>query len=413
MPVTLIANVRIFDGVSVISQCGHVLIESGKIQEISDQTPSSASEYTVIDGSGCTLIPGLIDAHVHVFQDLTFLQTAMQYGVTTVLDMHNESEWFQKMKSVANGRNDVADLHSAGLAATVKHGWPSAILRLTAAEDPGLETRISGWPNITDEKIADEYVATNKRSGASFIKLMQEDGCALNLPFPARPIPTPSLEIQKAIVEAAHRNDMLAVAHALTNHSVLEVLNAGVDGITHSSLEPINSSIIEAFQKTNAFVIPTLAVHASGSGEDSHTRERFAADLVDTAQKEHFLGCLHIMLPGFSIHNAYEQVRSLKSAGVDILCGTDSSEHLAGTRAGASVHHELWLYVNRCGFTPIEALASATSKIEERFKLRDRGRIEIGRQADLVLVKGDPTECIDALDEIIGVWRNGERVVTA
>jgi imidazolonepropionase-like amidohydrolase len=75
------------------------------------------------------------------------------------------------------------------------------------------------------------------------------------------------------------------------------------------------------------------------------------------------------------------------------------------------VLHELWLYVNRCGFTPTEALASATSKIAERFKLKDRGIIEIGRQADLVLVKGDPTESIDALNEIVGVWRNGERVV--
>jgi imidazolonepropionase-like amidohydrolase len=93
--------------------------------------------------------------------------------------------------------------------------------------------------------------------------------------------------------------------------------------------------------------------------------------------------------------------------------GTDSSEHLVGTRAGASVLHELWLYVNRCGFTPTEALASATSKIAERFKLKDRGMIQVGRRADLVLVKGNPTESIDSLYDIVGVWRNGERVVWA
>jgi imidazolonepropionase-like amidohydrolase len=77
------------------------------------------------------------------------------------------------------------------------------------------------------------------------------------------------------------------------------------------------------------------------------------------------------------------------------------------------VLHELWLYVNRCGFTPTEALASATSKIAERFKLKDRGMIQVGRRADLVLVKGNPTESIDSLYDIVGVWRNGERVVWA
>lgn len=148
---------------------------------------------------------------------------------------------------------------------------------------------------------------------------MQEDGCALSLPFPTRPIPTPPLEAQKAVVDAAHRNDMLAVAHALTNDSVLQMLNAGVDGITHSSLEPINESIINAFKDTKAFIIPTFAVHASGSGEDKHTRERLAADLADTREREHFLACLHIMQAGFSIQNAYAQITSLKKAGVDIL----------------------------------------------------------------------------------------------
>ena len=96
----------------------------------------TAPGWTIVDGSDSTLIPGLIDAHVHVYQDLNFIETAIQYGVTTVLDMHNESEWFKRMKLIADEKNDVADIQSAGLAATVKNGWPSAILRMTAAADP-------------------------------------------------------------------------------------------------------------------------------------------------------------------------------------------------------------------------------------------------------------------------------------
>lgn len=79
-------------------------------------------------------------------------------------------------------------------------------------------------------------------------------------------------------------------------------------------------------------------------------------------------------------------------------------------RAGASVHQVFWLYVNRCRFTPLEALRSATSKIGDRFGFSDRGRIEPGRLADLVLVSGNPVESIDALSDIKGVWRNGEKL---
>jgi imidazolonepropionase-like amidohydrolase len=77
MPATLITNVRIFDGVSVISDCGHVLIGSGKIQRISEHPLPSAPEWNIVDGSDSTLIPGLTDAHVHVYQDLTFMRFNM------------------------------------------------------------------------------------------------------------------------------------------------------------------------------------------------------------------------------------------------------------------------------------------------------------------------------------------------
>ena len=92
--------------------------------------------------------------------------------------------------------------------------------------------------------------------------------------------------------------------------------------------------------------------------------------------------------------------------------GTDTAADLVGTRGGASVHQELWMYVHRCGFTPLEALISATSKTVDRFGLSDRGKIETGRLADVVLVKGDPTQNIEALSGIKGVWRNGESLNT-
>lgn len=142
MPATLISNARIFDGVSVVSERGHILIESGRIKRVSTNEPLSAPpDCSIVDGSDCTLLPGLIDAHVHVYQDVDFLETAIQYGVTTVLDMHNDPGWFEEMKAIANQRNDLADVKSACFAATIRNGWPSAIVKLTS-EDPNVRTNI-------------------------------------------------------------------------------------------------------------------------------------------------------------------------------------------------------------------------------------------------------------------------------
>ncbi|KAJ5573931.1 uncharacterized protein N7459_008358 [Penicillium hispanicum] len=409
MATTLISNARIFDGASVISQSGHVLIQAGRIKQISLGEPlTPPADAVVVDAAGCTLLPGLIDAHVHVFREVSLLETAIEYGVTTMLDMHNEPHWFQEISAITRARNDVSDVKSACFGATITNGWPEAIVRLTT-NDPNIDDRISKWPKLIDQASVEEYLANNRAAGASFVKLMQEDGHTIDLPFPTRPVPTPSLDLQKLVVETAHKNGMLAVAHALTNHSTLRVLEAGVDGLAHASIEPINDLLIQAFKKNNAFVIPTLVINSSCSGEEQETREKFAKELHD-ADKEHLLGCLHITRDEFSIKSSFEQVATLKEAGIDVICGTDTAADLVGTRGGASVHQELWMYVNRCRFTPLEALISATSKTADRFGFSDRGKVQEGRLADLLLVAGDPTQSIDALSDIKGVWRNGERL---
>jgi imidazolonepropionase-like amidohydrolase len=70
------------------------------------------------------------------------------------------------------------------------------------------------------------------------------------------------------------------------------------------------------------------------------------------------------------------------------------------------------MYIERCGFTPIEALRSATSVSAKRFKfLSDRGRIAEGLRADLLLVKGDPSTNIEDLCNVVGVWKAGQVAV--
>lgn len=115
--------------------------------------------------------------------------------------------------------------------------------------------------------------------------------------------------------------------------------------------------------------------------------------------------------PQGSLEKAFQSVRALRSAGVDILAGSDVSEPipiLGGLAHGASLHHELQLLV-AAGLTPVQALQAATSVPAARFRLADRGRIRPGMRADLVLVDGDPTTEISDTLSTRAVWRRGVR----
>lgn len=134
-----------------------------------------------------------------------------------------------------------------------------------------------------------------------------------------RPLPTPSPSIQAALVDAAHEEGMLVVAHATNFEDTLLVLNSGVDGMMHACSEvPPNGELLDAFRKINAFLVPTLVILASCTGEEQESRERFAQRLEPT-EKELMCSCMKVMISGPTIENAYQQVRELKAAGLDIV----------------------------------------------------------------------------------------------
>ena len=147
---------------------------------------------------------------------------------------------------------------------------------------------------------------------------MQETGHGIALPFPTCPVPTPSLEVQKAIVNSARKHNVLTVAHATSCSDTLRVLEAGVDGLAHACNETLDQCVLDAFKKSRAFVIPTLTVHASASGEEQSSRERFARGLQN-GEREHMCSCLNISRDGFSMRNACENVKILKDAEIDIV----------------------------------------------------------------------------------------------
>lgn len=119
-----------------------------------------------------------------------------------------------------------------------------------------------------------------------------------------------------------------------------------------------------------------------------------------------------LKFPGNDYIHYQESVRMMHEAGVPILAGTDANDipdSPAPVKHGMVIHHELELLV-KAGLSPVEALRSATSVVAKEFGLNDRGFIEPGRRADLVLIADDPLTDITATTRIQKVWCGGIEV---
>ena len=121
----LLKDVRIFDGEDTIDN-GSVLVEDGKISQVS----SSPIQYDgrTYSRPGHTVLPGLIDVHIHANGGNTVaLPQSLRFGVTTVCDMHNEWYNIQKLQKQIEG-GDCADLKTTSFAATIDMGWPMPVV---------------------------------------------------------------------------------------------------------------------------------------------------------------------------------------------------------------------------------------------------------------------------------------------
>lgn len=126
----IIKDVRIFTGTSEITK-GYVQVTSGLISAYGEGEPNNVPEgIKVLSKPNHTLLPGFIDAHIHADKGKELaLQQALRFGVTTVMDMHNEFPNVDKLKKFAAERkSEAADFKSAGLAATIDGGWPVPVV---------------------------------------------------------------------------------------------------------------------------------------------------------------------------------------------------------------------------------------------------------------------------------------------
>jgi len=377
---------RLFDGRTPdILERGWVLLDDGRIVAVEHGATDPPPGVEVTDLGDVTLMPGLIDAHVHlgfdasqdpvarmrVDSDATLLlrmrhaaQRALAAGITTVRDLGDRNylgialrDWFR------NGPEAGPEIIAAGPPITVTggHCW-----FMGGEADGELEVRRS--------------VRAHVKAGVDVLKVMATGGHMTHGTNPGLPQYTVG-EI-RAAVEEAHRLDRQVTAHAHGPTGISNVVEAGVDCIEHCSFRVGGSRqpdphLIDAIASRGIFVSPTVGT----------------------------------LTPGGPLMESFVPILSdMHRAGVRLVASTD-----AGI-SPAKPHDVLprgIIFLTRAGLSNAQALMAATSVAAEACGIDQRkGTLAPGKDADLLAVGGDPLRDTNALLDVRAVYRGGVVVGT-
>jgi imidazolonepropionase-like amidohydrolase len=390
----LIQNVRLFDGERTLGR-SDVLIERGRIVRVGRGLRSPSAQK--VNGAGKTLLPGLIDSHVHGFPGAA--EDALRFGVSTEVEMFSMAGT-QALAAQEQQRQSyspaAADLWSSGVGVTP----PQGVIAKSAPPD--------AFPTLSNQADADAFIAARAAEGSDHIKIFYDDG-SWNGVRPARYERFTAEQLGR-IIAAAHKRKLKAVVHTGGLEESKTAVERGADGLAHVFRGPTDDTFIRLAQRHRVFVIPTFSAIAGASGADdgsSIASDARVAPFLSPSQKQTLTARPKLAEGPAVLSEAIATVRRLHSAGVTILAGTDAPN--PGTAHGAAMPIEL-AYLVRSGLTPTQALRAATSVPARTWGMADRGRIAPGYRADLLLVGGDPTRDIGALRDIVAVWKNGVRV---
>ena len=346
---TAITNVHVWNEKGFAKQTSTVVFINGRL------ALATAAGATTIDGKGGYLLPGFIDTHCHV-TSCSYLEQMRQYGVTTALDM---------------GSFPVTTVHGCRAAGGTDVFTPGAVGTVNGtliSEIPGLPAD-SFIPNATAGR---QFVSNRISQGADYIKVFLD------------PL-GPDEETVAAVVGAAHEAGKLVIAHSASYDDFVLAKQAKPDIPCHMPLDKaLDPATVATLKYNKQISVPTLIMMQSIANNT------------------------HLPLSYYT-QNAEGSVRSIHSAGIPVLVGTDANTIPlvpANPPFGLSFHQELQLLV-QAGLSPVEAINGATSAAASGFRLYDRGAILPGLRADLVLLSADPTKDIRNSLTIEKVWLNG------
>jgi imidazolonepropionase-like amidohydrolase len=302
----------------------------------------------VIRLKGSTILPGFINAHIHHGYNKRNLKTWAKNGVTTVRDLggnpkNNLFSW--RNKSLKNPQ--LARLVAAGPMVTVPGGYP----KVPWGAPTGLPVKSPDDARKKTIKLLDD--------GADIIKIALESGASFR-----RKIPVLSLDEAKAIVNAAHQRGTIVSAHVLTSNDLEKALEAEVDDIAHMVTDDPSDDLIKRVVKQGVYWVPTLELwHGVG----------------------HRLGKV-----------AVNNLRRFVKAGGLVALGTDFDGYNCPFDLGMPIKEIRWM--KQAGMTPMQIIVAATRNASRVCNLEDRiGTLEKGKIADILIVKGNPLEDLEAL----------------
>jgi imidazolonepropionase-like amidohydrolase len=372
-----------------------IVIEGDRITAIAptSSTPAASGDREV-DLTAYTLLPGLIDVHTHLTMAPNFdpyFELSMTDGKEAIIGVENAKTTleagFTTVRNVgAGGFTDVAlrDEINAGHIPGPHMQVSGPALGITGGHMD--ENLLPSQYHVVGEGVADGIAAVqhmvrqNIKYGADLIKIGASGGVLSKGDDPQASQYT--LEEMQAIVADAHRLGRKVAAHAHGAQAILWASEAGVDSIEHGSY--LDDAGIAMMKKHGTYLVPT-------------------AYLIDWMQANGHLPDIYLK----KMHDvsAVEKQNAIKAikAGVKVALGTDAAVYPHGLNA-----HELDVYVNQFGMTPLAAIQTGTVNAADLMGWTDRtGSLEPGKWADIIAVKGDPLADVRILESVPFVMKGG------
>jgi imidazolonepropionase-like amidohydrolase/ABC-type multidrug transport system permease subunit len=431
----LIRGVRIFTGDGRVIESGGVLVKNGKIEHIYEGATPDPKEVKAeaLEASGKTLLPGLIDVHVHLVASGGFSDSPADYqfdktmpralaaylysGITAVKSVGDPLDQILKVRALANsGERLGAELFTCGPMFTAPGGHGTEYFKNVpeqyrkSAEEQTV--RIPRTPEAAKQQV-DEL----KKRGVDGIKAILEAGAAGML------FNRMDVSLLRAVAEESHAQKLPIVVHTGDSHDVADALSAGINGIEHGSMRDQIPAALFAQMKTQGVAYdPTLTVVeafvdiASGSVEPLErplVLQAGPSALIDSSKK--FLASengakMRERMKHFpvSMELAKQNLLSAWKAGVMLVTGSDAGNPLV--LHGSTIQRELELWVE-AGIPPAVALQAATYNAAQLLGAGDRiGLVKEGYDANLLLVDGNLLKEIKQIESIQSVILKGEQI---
>jgi len=410
----LLKNVSIFNGEDSILQMGmDVLIVNGEIERIAGNIENHRATE-LIDGTGKTLMPGLIDAHVHlsgsgavpwenVPADLNYNLSAYLYvGVTTVYDLGGLAKSIGNLaEKVAQGEIAGPRIFNTHIPITVKNSHP---IPLTQQMLPWpLKSMVNSIsPTIYEVEEAPALIEKYVGHNIDYVKIICDQ----------IPPGSPQMNFHqlKALIDEAHAHGKKVFVHIGSPRNALMAIRAGADVLAHGIWRgELSTTQADSIAAAQIPIVYTLAGFTNVSCihhgnfepvklDSSLIPDNVLSPVTGVNGKDvHHQAVMNEFFKDVSEHEEYwaENFKLLKSRGVRILVGTDSN--LPGTYAGATYMQELFL-LKEYGMSNYEVLKAATY-LNSKIFLENPGfgKVEEGMSADILLLNGNPLENLEVL----------------